>query len=257
LQPAFDRIRVQKYCTNLISEGDVLAYRFSKPVSALALGAAFFVTPALLGSPFTIDSAFAKQGGNGGGNGNGNGSGGASKGEKSSSTRAEKNQKTAKASKEALPTEALVAASAPAEAFANALPQSRIGKLKAYYVANQAALSAQAAAEETDAAAMRAAFETSALPSVVAAYEAVQAAPANSTVLDAYDRVVTDAVLTGEQIAAVESTYADWRGALDADAAAADAASKAEAALHAAANKTPVSVETRTALDTLLAGKFN
>jgi hypothetical protein len=257
LQPAFDRIRVQKYCTNLISEGDVLAYRFSKPASALALGAAFFVTPVLLGTtgPFTIDSAFAKQGGNGGGKGNG--SGGASKGEKSSSTKAEKNQKTAKAPKEALPTEALVAASATAEAFANALPHSRIGKLKAYYVANQAALSAQAAAEETDAAAMRAAFETSALPSVVAAYEALQAAPANSAVLDAYNRIVTDAVLTGEQIAAVESTYADWRGALDADATAAEAASKAEAALHAAANKTPVSVETRTALDTLLAGKFN
>ena len=60
---------------------------------------------------------------------------------------------------------------------------------------------------------------------------------------DAYNQAATAATLTGEQIAAVETGYSDWQSAANADALAADAASKAQAALDAAANKKPVSIE--------------
>lgn len=241
-----------------------MAHTFSGLASVLALGVVFFGVPTLLGttSPFTINSAFAKQGGNGKGNGNGTGNGNASKSEKSSSTKSEKtekNQRTAKAPQANLSTtiDPLNVANASADAFAKAPPDSRIGKLKAYYTANQAALKAKAAAEEIDAAAMRGAFENSSLPSVVSAYEALQADPANPALQDAYNQVVTNAVLTGEQIAAVESAYSEWRAAIESDTLAAKAALAAEAALYAAANKTVVSSETRMALDALLAGKIN
>lgn len=230
---------------------------------------AFIITPALLDvtNPFAIDSAFAEQGGNGngggnsGGNGNGN-SGGNSNG--NSSTRSDRSNSpksvaTEKASKDKIAPKlgALNAARASAKAFAKASPNSRVGKIKAYYVANQAALTAQSIADETDAVALHDGFLGSGPLSVVNAYEALQVGPASPTLQDAYNRAATDAALTGEQLAAMETAYSDWQGAANADALAANAASTAQAALQAAANKMPVSTEARAALDALLVGKFN
>ena len=85
----------------------------------------------------------------------------------------------------------------------------------------------------------------------------MQAEPTDPGLQAAYNQVVTNAVLTGELIAAVESAYAEWQSALESDAIAAKAASAAEAALHTATNRTAISSETRMARDALLAGKIN
>ena len=151
---------------------------------------------------------------------------------------------------------ALNAARASATAFAKAVPNSRVGKIKAYYVANQVALTAQTSADETDAVTLQNGFVASGPVLVVNAYTALQANPANLDLQDAYNQAVTDAALTGEQIAAVETAYADWQSAVNADVLAANAASEAQAALDAAANKQPVSAEARAAVDALLAGKI-
>ena len=234
------------------------------PAAVAALSMAFVVAPVFLDltNPFGINSAFARQGGNGnsggnnngnsGGNGNGNSSGN-SNGNSSTKSEAGKSSKTIAASKLGV----LNAARASAKAFAKAVPNSRVGKIKAYYVANQAAITAQTAADETDAVALHNAFLGSAPISVVNAYEAFQADPTNPTLREAYDQSATAAVLTGEQIGAVETAYSDWRSAADADALAANAAANAQDALQAAANQTPVSIEARAALDALLAGKLN
>ena len=229
----------------------------------MALSMAFVVTPALLdlSSPFAIDSAYAKQGGNGnsGGNGigNSNGTGTGNSSTKSEKTNSSKTVATGTPSKTKTASKlgALNAAHASAKAFANALPNSRVGKIKAYYVANQIALSARATAEETDATALHDGFLASGPILVVNAYEALQADPTDQMLQDTYNQAAT--TLTGEQIAAVETAYSEWQSAANADSFAADAALKAQAALDAAANKKPVSAEARAALDSLLAGKIN
>jgi hypothetical protein len=292
-------------CWPVYAKESHVSSRFSISTAALALSMAFIIAPALLDmtNPFAIDSAFAKQGGNGngnsggngngnsggngngnsggngngnsggngngnsGGNGNGNsggnGNGNSGNGNGNSSTTTESNSSksaaTEKVSKDKIAPKlgALNAAHASASAFAHASPKSRVGKIKTYYVANQVALTAQTTADETDAAALRGAFDGSGPASVLNAYEALQTDPTNPTLQNAYNQAVTDAALTGEQIVAVESAYADWKSAADADAVAANAAEEAQAALDAAANKTPVSAEARAALDALLVGKIN
>ena len=244
-----------------------MASKFSNSVATLAFGAAFLVTPALLGttSIFAIDSAFAAKGGNGNGNsgGNGNGNSGgngngnsSSASEKSSSAKAEKTEKISNGSI-ASQLAALNAAHASAQAFAHASPNSRVGKIKSYYLANQTYLTAQTAADATDALALQAAFEASAPASVVDAYEALQADPTNVALQDAYNLAVTTEALTAEQVAALETAYTDWQSAVEADALAAAAEAEAEAALNIAANKTPVSDEAKAALDALLEGKID
>ena len=243
--------------------------RFSSSTTALALSMAFIITSALLDmtNPFAIDSAFAKQGGNGNGNGNSGGNGNGNSGgngngnsnatsEKSNSSKSAATEKASK-NKIAQKLGALNAARASAKAFANASPKSRVGKIKAYYLANQVALTAQTTADGTDAVALHDAFVGSGPISVINAYEASQADPTNPTLQDAFNQAATDAGLTGEQLAAVETTYSDWQSAVNADAVAANAASVAQAALDAAANKTPVSAEARAAVDALIAGKIN
>ena len=246
--------------------------RFSSSIAVVALSMAFVITPALLrsGSPFAIDSAYAKKGGDGGnsggngngnsgGNGNGNSSGSgksSTKSEKANSTKSVATGKTSK-TKTASKLGALNAARASAKAFANAVPNSRVGKIKAYYVANQVALTAKTSAEETDATALHDGFQKSGPIAVVNAYAAYQANPTIPGLLDAYNQAATAATLTGEQLAAVETAFSDWQSAVNADAIAANTALEAEAALNTAANKKPVSAEARAALDTLLAGKIN
>jgi hypothetical protein len=238
---------------------------FRSSTAAVALSIAFVITPALsdLTNPFAIDSAFAKQGGKGNsaGTGNGNSSGNngnsSTKSDKSNSSKSAATEKQASKDKVAPKLGLLNAARASAKAFAIASPNSRVGKIKAYYVANQVALTAQTTADETDAVALHDAFLGSGPISVVNAYEAFQADAANPTLQDAYNQAATEAALTGEQIAAVETAYSDWQSAANSDALAANAASQAQTALQAAANKTPVSTEARAALDALLAGKIN
>ena len=241
-----------------------MAYKFSKSASIMVLGVALFLTPAQLGinGPEAIDIALAKQGGNGnsGGNPNNNASSdGASSSQGNSKAQVAKTEKAAKLNHGSIASQlgALNAAHASAKAFANASPNSRIGKIKAYYMANQLALTAKATADATDAAALRGAFEVSGPASVLGAYEALQANPTDPDLQAAYGSAVSGAALTLEQVTAVESAYGAWKSAADADALAASAAADAQAALDAAANKSPVSPEARSALDALLAGKIN
>ena len=246
-----------------------MAYKFSVSTSALVLGLTLSLMPASFGinGPETIDTALAKQGGNGngngnsGGNGNGNGnsgSGSASSTKANSTTKVAKVEKAAKINHGDIASQlgALNAAHASAKAFAHASPNSRIGKIKAYYIANQIALTAVATAGETDAVALRGAFDISGPASVLSAYEALQVDPTDPGAQAAYANAVSVEGLTAEQVTAVETAYAAWKSAADADALAASAAADAEAALNAAANKSPVSPEARIALDALLVGKI-
>ena len=244
-----------------------MAYKFSNSAAVLALGMAFLVAPALLGtaSPFAIDSALAAMGGNGngnsGGNGNGNGNGGSGNSSSNHGNSGNKVAKTEKATKVnhgtiASQLGALNAAHASPKAFAHASPNSRVGKIKSYYLANQEALTAQIEADATDALALQSGFEVSASANIVDAYKALQADPDDVALQDAYNLAVTDAALTGEQVAALETAYTDWQNALEADALVAVAEAEAQEALNFAANKTPVSDETKAALDALLVGKI-
>ena len=269
-----------------------MASKFSNSAAALALGVAFFAAPVLLDmtSPFAIDSAFGGKGGNGngggngGGNGNGNGNGGSGK---SSSSHGNSGNKVAKAEKAtkvnhgatASKLGALNAAHASATAFANASPNSRVGRIAAYGQASAAAvesgealLAAQdqlASLEET------VTNYNTALAGVTTAEGKLAAAQAVINDLDAtVDEKATATATLPELQAAIDTaqTTADGMEAaaveaaaqiLDAEAAVTQAEFDAEAAeaeaqeaLNFAANKTPVSVETKAALDALLVGKI-
>ena len=200
-----------------------------KPVSLFftaALAAALLVCPNLVSGngSTSYGQAFAKNLGN---NGNGNAS--------AQSANANANSQGQTASN----LGALNAGHAAPQAFANAFATSRIGKIKAYYLASQTAAL-------TDAAALQTAFEGSAPAAVIGAYEALQADPTNATLQAVYDQAVIDAGLTAEQVTTLEAAYTAWQDAVAADA-------EAAATLEAAANKTPVSDETKTALDDLIA----
>jgi hypothetical protein len=193
----------------------------------VVLGSALLVFPSINGSNglLSYQNAWAEKGGNGKGNS------AASKG--SAAVGANSQGQTASN------LGALNAGHAAPQAFANAAPNSRIGKIKAYYEASQTAAA-------TDAAALQAAYEASAPAFVVDAYSALQAAPADTTLQDAYNQAVADAALTGEQVAALEGAYSAWQDSVAADA-------EAAATLDAAANKLPVSEATKAALNDLVA----
>lgn len=205
-----------------------------KPVSSFAtivLGAALMVSPSIVSGigPLSYDQAFAKNLGNSA-NGNSN-----------ASTKSAENTSNGNGGS-ASDLGALNAGHAAPQAFANAVPGSRIGKIKAYYLASQTAAL-------TDAAALQTSFEGSAPAAVRDAYIALQADPTNVTLQVAYNQAITDNNLTPEQVTAFEAAYTAWQGAVAADAAAATA-------LNTAANKTPVSDETKAALDDLLVGSI-
>jgi hypothetical protein len=274
-----------------------MASKFSKFAATLALGSAFLVTPALLdpANPFAIDSAFAGKGGNGngGGNGggNGNGNGGSAKASGSHGNSGNKVAKVAKAEKAtkvnhgatASKLGALNAAHASATAFANASPNSRVGRIAAYGQASAAAvesgealLAAQdqlaslnetvtnynTALEDVTAAEGKLAEDAPALQAIVddlsATTEAKAAAAAELQGLnDAVDAAQTtaDSLQAAADAAAAQIPDAEATVAqAEIDAEAAEAA--AQEALNSAANKTPVSDETKAALDALLVGKI-
>ena len=275
-----------------------MASKFSKFAATLALGSAFLVTPALLdpASPFAIDSAFAGKGGNGNGggnsggngNGNGNGNGGSAKASGSHGNSGNKVAKAEKATKvnhgaTASKLGALNAAHASATAFADASPNSRVGRIAAYGQASAAAvesgealLAAQdqlaslnetvtnynTALEDVTAAEGKLAEDAPALQAIVddlsATDEAKAAAAAELQDLnDAVDAAQTtaDSLQAAADAAAAQIPDAEATVAhAEIDAEAAEAA--AQEALNFAANKTPVSDETKAALDALLAGKI-
>jgi hypothetical protein len=193
----------------------------------VALGATLLVSPSIIGGNglMSYDQALAEKGGNGKSNSaaskGGAGAAANSKGETASNLGA------------------LNAGHAAPQAFAKAAPNSRIGKIKAYYLASQTAA-------QTDAAALQNTFEGSAPTPVVDAYKALQADPTDTTLQAAYNKAVADAALTDEQVATLEGAYSAWQGAVAADA-------EAAATLDAAANKLPVSEATKAALNDLVA----
>ena len=193
-----------------------------------------------------IGSAFASGNGNGGGHGGGNGHGNGNAsanagyshgGDASSSSGTNSNGVIARN------LGALNAAHASAEAFAHASPNSEIGKIKAYYEANQTALASQDAFN-TDLA--TAGVDQSQFQTVLDAYNALQADSTDLTLQDAYDQALTNAGLDDPTFQGLLTDYST----VQQDQQAADTL------LEAAANKTPVSQDTKDALDALLAGKF-
>ena len=125
---------------------------------------------------------------------------------------------------------ALAIASFPAAALFQA------GSPDAIYPLNQEFIRFQTLADATDALAMQVAFERSAPATVLDAYEALQADPSNVALQNAYDRAVADAALPDARVTALETAYADWQNAFEADALAAVAEIEAQHALNVAAN---------------------
>ena len=214
-----------------------------KPVSSvvtIVLGALLVVAPSIVSGngPMSYDQAFAEAGGNGnshGQGGNANGKSVASNGNAASNSNGQ--------GKIASKLGALNAAHASARAFAHASPDSRIGKIKAYYLANQTAgVQKQAFLDALTTNSVTLAQFNAVEP----AYLALQGELTNAALLAAYNLALTTAGITDVQVVALQADYNSWQ--------AADAL--ATTALNTAANKTPVSDATRAALDILLAGKI-
>ena len=232
-----------------------------KPVASfvtLTLGALLVVAPGVSRFPgsMSYEQAFAQKGGNTGGNANSHGQSASASSKSTAST--ENTSTTANSNgKTASSLGALNAANASAEAFVHAAPNSRVGKIKAYYLANEISVAAQTAADATDATALKTAFESTASATVTSAYEDLQADPTNVAYQDAYAQAVADANLTTEQEAALKTAYTDWQNAVAADELAATVEATTQTALNDAANKSPVDAATKAALDALLVGKIN
>ncbi len=157
---------------------------------------------------------------------------------------------------------ALNAAHASPMAFAHASANSRVGKIRTYYLANAASKTAAANLETAQAAAITSsAANVTAQAAVTTAQLALDAA--NAAVL--VDPTLTQAVIDAQaaldvataaalisQAAADTAAELVATAQLDADTAMATAT----AALNLAANKTPVDAETKAALDALLVGKI-
>jgi hypothetical protein len=194
---------------------------------------------------FGSTSAYAAGNGNGNGGGNGHGNGNASAnagnghaGNGNSSPNSGGNHGAIASS-----LGALNAAHASAEAFANASPNSEIGRIKAYYLANQTALASQ---DTFNTDLTTAGVTDTQFQAVLDAYNALQADPTNVTLQDAYNQALTDNSLDDPTFQGLLTDYST----VQTDQQAADTL------LEAAANKTPVSQDTKDALDALLVGKI-
>jgi hypothetical protein len=228
---------------------------------SLALGAAMVAAPSVtnFGADAPYDLAFAAKGGNGKSYGGGSKSnGGGSKSASASTAGAGKSGKT-NLGATASALGALNAGHASATALANALAKqstSRVGLVAAYGQQNM--IADQLATAAADAAA--AATATAALPGLqaTAAISAQAVADAELAGLNISDTTAYDALVATRDADA--QAVADAQATIDAAAAAQAAADAAEAEavnlLNAAANKTPVSEDTRAALDALLEGKI-
>lgn len=243
---------------------------FSRTLARAVLAAALAAAPLAGLGVFSGDAALAAKGGNGkGGGGKGGGHGGKassaaakSEGAKASAKKAAKvaavaTGETAYTGKLAKKLGALNAANASAQAFANASPNSRVGRIRAYYEANQLALGDAAAAAgiktALDAAIAGLSGDGDAVLAALEAYNALAADPANPDLQAAYDQALLDSGLSDAQVAGLDPQYDDWQAA---EMQAEVSEQQAVDLLDLAANKTPVDADTRAALDALLAGKF-
>ena len=125
------------------------------------------------------------------------------------------------------------------------------------YSLNQEFIRFQTLADATDALAMQVAFERSAPATVLDAYEALQADPSNVALQDAYSQAVIDAALPDARVTKLETAYANWQNAVEADALAAVAEIEAQVGPIVAASKTPVDDAATDALDAVFVGKVN
>ena len=219
----------------------------------IAFMAALFTGPALVGSngPLSYDSAWADKGGNPnshsqGGNGNSH-----SQANHAGNATASNNPVAIGQGKTARNLGSLNAAHASARAFAHASPNSRIGKIKAYYLANQDAMVQQTALTTAlDALNPATPVTLDQFKVVEAAYLALQD-NGDMTLLASlqasYTQALTDAGITDAQVVALQPAYDTWQAA----------ETLAKDTLNTAANKTAVSEETRAALDALLVNKIN
>jgi hypothetical protein len=145
---------------------------------------------------------------------------------------------------------ALNAAHASSKAFAHASPNSRVGKIKAYYVANEAALTAGADAT----AAQQTLNDNISNLLSESQYSGITADQINAALASADPTTaLSDLGITGADATSLMNDYSSWQSA---DAAAQQDQQLAQDALDAAANKHPVSAETKAALDALLVGKI-
>lgn len=240
-----------------------------------------FLRVAMLGGAFAllpiVDSAFAEKNESGGGNGNGGNHDVSSDSEHlsnsevhrankieeaelpESETAAEHSKNSGKG-KLASKLGALNAAHASAKAFAHASPNSRVGKIKAYYVANVAAEAADAnlvtatAANAAAQNALQAVVQGGYTPAATLAdAETVLTAAKAALQLGSADPVLLKAVTDAQVV--VDSFKASISLAL-AHTTAVAADDKAKSLLSVAANKTPVDAVTRKALDLLLKNKI-
>ena len=121
-------------------------------------------------------------------------------------------------------------------AFFPATALFHTGSPVAIYPVNQEFIRFQTLADATDAVALQVAFERSAPATVLDAYEALQADPSNVALQDAYNQAVADAALPDARLTTLETAYADWQNAVEADALAAVAEIEAQEALSIAAS---------------------
>ncbi len=127
----------------------------------------------------------------------------------------------------------------------------------ATFLANEELIAFQTQADATDAAALQAAFERSAAITVVDAYENLQADPGNVALQDAYSQAVVDAALPDARVTRLETAYANWQNAVEADALAAVAEIEAQVGPIVAASKTPVDGAAKDALGVVFVGTVN
>ncbi len=152
---------------------------------------------------------------------------------------------------------ALNAAHASNQAFAHASANSRVGKIRAYYLANKDYAALKILANATDAVALKSVFDAFG-SAVTTAYTNLLADPTNTIKQTAYaDALAATATATTPALtdAQVTLAYNNWQAAVTADNAAATAYTTMTNDLALAANKTPVDAATKVALDNLLAGK--
>ena len=128
------------------------------------------------------------------------------------------------------------AALAVAVAFFPANALFHTGSPVAIHLLNQEFIRFQTLADATDALALQVAFERSAPAAILDAYEVLQADPSNVALQDAYNQAVTDAALPDARVIALETAYANWQNAFEADALAAVAEIEAQDALKVAGN---------------------
>ena len=187
------------------------------------------------------------------GNGNGNGHSNSGNGNSQSASNAGNNGNSGNNGNGSTASAfgALNAAHASAQAVAHASSNSRLGKIKAYYLANQNYQNLQNLAGQ--AAALKTALDNLAPQAVVDAFVALQANPTDATLQAAYAAALLTAGLDPTvTTSALTTAYNDWQAAVTAQSNLPAAQTTMTNDLAAAGNK-PLDAATKLAFDTWLA----